>query len=81
MMEKIKQVIEGIDPFNSKNTEETVKKFIEENALGFGAVLNPFRLCLVGAAKGPHLFDIIEIIGKEEVIKRIEGAIHNIKNK
>jgi glutamyl-tRNA synthetase len=32
-------------------------------------------LSLVGALKGPHLFDIIELIGKQETIKRIEKAI------
>ena len=44
-----------------------------------GAVMNAFRLALVGAAKGPHLFDIVEIIGKEETIKRIEKAIETLK--
>jgi glutamyl-tRNA synthetase len=37
--------------------------------------MQPFRLSLVGALKGPHLYDIVEVIGKEETIKRIERAI------
>ena len=37
--------------------------------------MQPLRLSLVGALKGPHLFDIIEMIGKEATIKRIENAI------
>ena len=37
--------------------------------------MQPFRLSLVGALKGPHLFDIAEVIGKEETIDRIEKAI------
>jgi glutamyl-tRNA synthetase len=40
-----------------------------------GAVMNAFRLAVVGASKGPHMFDIIELLGKEETIKRIEKAI------
>jgi glutamyl-tRNA synthetase len=41
--------------------------------------MNPLRLAIVGAGKGPHLFDIMEIIGKEETIKRIEKALDRIK--
>lgn len=37
--------------------------------------MNAFRLAVVGECKGPHMFDITEIMGKEETIKRIERAI------
>jgi glutamyl-tRNA synthetase len=37
--------------------------------------LNPFRLAVVGESKGPHLFDIFEMIGREETLKRIERAL------
>ena len=48
---------------------------IEKKEVGFGKVMQPLRLSLVGALKGPHLFDIIEMIGKKETISRIEKAI------
>ena len=44
------------------------------NEIGMGKVMQPLRLSLVGALKGPHLFDIIEMIGKEETGKRIKQA-------
>ncbi|MBT4728417.1 MAG: glutamate--tRNA ligase, partial [Bacteroidetes bacterium] len=50
----------------------------EEKELGFGAVMNVFRLCLVGSGMGPHLFDIAEILGKQETINRIEKGIQMI---
>lgn len=40
--------------------------------------MQPFRLALVGAMKGPHLFDIASMIGKDETIKRIEKAIETL---
>jgi glutamyl-tRNA synthetase len=46
-----------------------------QNEIGMGKVMQPVRLSLVGALKGPHLFDIVELIGKEETIKRLEKAI------
>ena len=45
-----------------------------QNEIGMGKVMQPFRLSLVGALKGPHLFDIVAVIGKEETIKRLEKA-------
>jgi len=41
--------------------------------------MNAFRLAIVGAGKGPHLFDIIDILGKEETLTRLEKAINEIK--
>jgi glutamyl-tRNA synthetase len=49
-----------------------------ENEIGMGKIMQPFRLSLVGALKGPHLFDIAEMIGKEETIKRIKKAIETL---
>ena len=48
---------------------------MEKNEIGMGKIMQPFRLSLVGALKGPHLFDIAEWIGKTETIKRLEKAI------
>jgi glutamyl-tRNA synthetase len=71
-------VISTIENFSSVNTETKIKEWITTKEIGFGKVMQPLRLCLVGALKGPHLFDIIEMIGKEETIKRIENAIKNL---
>ena len=75
LMEQILGVLSEIEDFSSKNIETIVKEWLTENELGFGKVMPPFRVALVGAMSGPHLFDIVEMIGKEEAIKRIETAI------
>lgn len=41
--------------------------------------MNPFRVAIVGAAKGPHMFNIIEIIGKTETLKRLKKALNTLK--
>ena len=74
MLELIK-ILENITDFTSNTIETTVKDWMTENEIGMGKIMQPFRLSLVGALKGPHLFDIVEIIGKEETIKRIQKAI------
>ncbi|NLA23872.1 MAG: glutamate--tRNA ligase [Bacteroidales bacterium] len=74
-LNKIIELLNSADDFNSANCEVVVKTWIEQSELGFGRVMNPFRLALVGAGKGPHIFDIVEIIGKDETIRRIENLI------
>ncbi len=74
----VRKVIQSTDPFTAKDLEENLKRFIEENELGFGKVMNPLRLLLVGASMGPHLFDIMEIIGKDETLARIDRGLNAI---
>ena len=40
--------------------------------------MNAFRLAVVGECKGPHMFDITELIGKEETIARLRKAVATI---
>lgn len=75
LMKELISVIETVSEFTSINLENTVKEWITAKEIGFGKVMQPFRLSLVGAMKGPHLFDIAEMIGKQETIDRIEKAI------
>ena len=78
IMQQLIAVISAIEDFSSINTEKEIKEWITAKEIGFGKIMQPLRLSLVGALKGPHLFDIIEMIGKEETIKRIENAIKNM---
>jgi glutamyl-tRNA synthetase len=74
-MQELIAIVEEINDFTSVNIETIVKDWMTENEIGMGKVMQPFRLSLVGTLKGPHLFDIVELIGKEETIKRIQKAI------
>ena len=78
LMENLIAVLEGIQDFNSATIETVVKDWLTANEIGMGKVMQPFRLSLVGALKGPHLFDIAELIGKEATIERIQKAIVNL---
>ena len=63
------------EEFESSKIEETVKAWIAEKDFSFGKVMPPLRLVIVGDMKGPHLFDIMALIGKTESIGRIKAAI------
>ena len=75
LMQQLITVLATIEDFTSVNIETIVKDWMTQNEIGMGKVMQPFRLSLVGALKGPHLFDIVELIGKEATIKRLEKAI------
>jgi glutamyl-tRNA synthetase len=75
LMQELISVVEEITDFTSMNIETIVKDWMTKNEIGMGKVMQPFRLSLVGALKGPHLFDIVEVIGKDDTINRIQKAI------
>ncbi len=82
MSDKLNQIItilNDINDFNRNKIHDEVVKFIETNEFNMGQIMNSIRLSLVGGAKGPDLFTIIEMLGKQETIERIKTAIEIIK--
>ncbi|MEM0541521.1 glutamate--tRNA ligase [Flavobacterium sp. j3] len=79
LMQQLISVLTTIEDFTSVNIETIIKDWMTQNEIGMGKVMQPFRLSLVGALKGPHLFDIVELIGKEETVKRLEKAIASLQ--
>uniref|UniRef100_UPI00286B20BC glutamate--tRNA ligase n=1 Tax=Flavobacterium sp. TaxID=239 RepID=UPI00286B20BC len=75
LMQELISVLGEITDFTAANIETIVKDWMTKNEIGMGKVMQPFRFSLVGALKGVHLFDIVELIGKEETIRRIDKAI------
>ena len=78
IMFELMDVLRGIDDFSSKHSEEIVIGWITEKGYHLGNVMNAFRLAVVGECKGPHMFDITELIGKEETLARIDKAVKTI---
>ncbi len=61
--------------WTAEEIEQTVKTFMEVNALGFGQVLPTLRLAICGTMKGPSIFEIMSLIEKNEVVSRLEKGI------
>jgi len=79
IMGELMEVLRGIDDFSSKPSEDIVIGWITEKGYHMGNVMNAFRLAVVGECKGPHMFDITELLGKEETLKRIHRAVEVLK--
>jgi len=77
-LSELKTILGKIDDFSSSKTEEAVMTWIGEMGYNTGAVMNAFRLVIVGASRGPHIFDITSWIGKEETLRRIDAGLSSI---
>ena len=74
-MGELAALLAGLDDFSIENQDRAVHEWIEAKGYGMGEIMNAFRLALVGEGKGPQMFDISGLIGKEETLARLERAI------
>lgn len=72
-LQRLSDVLSGIEKFDSATTERVVHDWITEHQLPMGQVMNTFRLAVVGKSMGASMFDIIAMIGKSETLSRIEA--------
>ena len=78
MLAELRGVLAAIEDFSKENTESVVRAWLEERGYALGQVMNTLRLALVGAGKGPGMFDVTEFIGREECLRRIDNLINNV---
>lgn len=78
-LRKMMEIVESVQPFSKEQAHDRVMEYVQGNELNMGAIMNSFRIALVGAAKGPDLFEIIYAIGVPETARRLERAIQTIE--
>ena len=78
ILEKVVELVNQTEDFSVENLQVNIKGWITDNEIGFGKVMMPLRLALVGALQGPDVFDIMFLIGKDESVKRIKNLIKHI---
>ena len=74
-MGELADLLESLDDFSIENQDSAVHQWIEQKGYSMGEIMNAFRLALVGEGKGPQMFDISGLIGKEETLRRLRRAI------
>ena len=75
-MTELADLLESLDDFSIENQDKAVHEWIEAKGYGMGDIMNAFRLALVGEGKGPQMFHISGLIGKEETLSRLRRAIN-----
>ncbi len=71
-------LLEPQEDWSAEALDALVMPWIEQQGYGVGIVMNAFRICLVGAARGPHIWAITDVLGKEETLHRMHTALQNI---
>ncbi len=79
IMRELVTVLEGMDDWSAEAAEPVVLDWIKAHEYHMGNVMNAFRLTVVGECKGPQMFAITQLLGKEETIARVKRGIDNIK--
>lgn len=75
---EVAQLLAKVDPFNAQNTEAEFKQYLADKGIGFGKVAPQIRLALTGGLIGPGIFDILEVLGKEESLNRVQNALKHL---
>ena len=68
-------LLEAHDDWSAEGLDNLIMPWIAEKEYGVGIVMNAFRICLVGAARGPHIWNITDVLGKEETLHRVRTAL------
>jgi len=78
ILNKVIDLFSEMTDFSASQVEKEFKALLEKNEWGLGMVLPTFRLAVTGMGMGPSMFEISELLGKDEVIERIKTAIQKL---
>lgn len=77
-MRELKEVLAAQEDWAAEGLDGAVMPWIAAKEYGVGVVMNAFRICLVGAARGPHIWEITNVLGKEESLRRVDLALERL---
>jgi glutamyl-tRNA synthetase len=78
LIQEVRTLLESQEAFTASSIEASIKEMVSAREIGFGKVMNPLRLILVGSNLGPGLTDMMEALGKNEVLRRIDAGLQQI---
>lgn len=78
LIQEFSSELKNISEFNHNTIHEVIQNFVQSKSIGFGKLMMPVRLSLVGSLQGPDVPLIMELLGKEEVVKRLQKAMNRL---
>lgn len=76
--EAIISLLGGLESWQAEDIQSGIKGYIGEKELSFGAIMPILRILTSGTMKGPDLFQMMELLGKEEVLNRMESGLNQM---
>jgi len=80
-IKELRNSISELREFTVSEIERVFKELIERHHIKLGQVAQPVRVALTGGTESPGIFEVIEVMGKEKVLKRLDRAIEHIRRK
>ena len=77
-MTEMLALLEAHEDWSAEGLDNLIMPWIAEKEYSVGIVMNAFRICLVGAARGPHIWNITDVLGKEETLRRVRTALEKL---
>jgi glutamyl/glutaminyl-tRNA synthetase len=74
-LEKLRDAFAKAEPFNAANVEAALKAVSGELGVKVGVLVHPVRLAVTGNPSGPSLYHLLEVVGKQKALARIEKAL------
>ncbi|VGO16505.1 Glutamate--tRNA ligase [Pontiella desulfatans] len=75
ILAQLKELLAALEVFDEASTDQALHDFVEASGLGFGAVMAPARIAVSGIQSGPDLFPMLDVLGRERVLKRIDRTV------
>ena len=72
--------MQTIEPFNVDEIKKMVQQLCKEQQMKLSLVAQPLRIAIIGKSSGPGIFDLMSILGKDFVIKRLQEFVHYLHN-
>lgn len=80
VLQDIRDSLEGVSDFTAPVLEGVFKEYISRHNMKLGDLAQPVRVALTGGTESPGIFEVLEVMGKEKVLKRLNSAIEYIKS-
>jgi glutamyl-tRNA synthetase len=77
----VKEALDNLNNFNASEIEKEFKSIVEKKNTKLGAVAQPVRVAVTGKTESPGIFEVLEIVGKEKTLRRLEKAIKTINER
>lgn len=80
LLKDLQKSLSSLGDFSSQEIEKVFISLMEKHGVKLGKLAQPARVAITGRAESPGIFEVLEIVGKEKAIKRLEKAIKTIES-
>jgi glutamyl-tRNA synthetase len=81
LLDDIRATLAGLDAWDAATLETALRALGERRGIGFGKLSQPLRVALIGLTASPGIFDVLELLGRERSLRRLDSALAHIASR